>query len=114
MAAVQKMISEFCGSELSSSITQTFRLGKKRSDDGEVDRRPRLLMVKMAKQEDAEALLKNRFRLKEVGYPNVYVNKDLSEEEREKQWRLRMELKKRGRDTHRIFRGQVVPRGQQG
>lgn len=114
MEAVKKMVSDLCRNEAIVDITQTFRLGKRMStDNGEMDRRPRLLMVKLAKQEDVELLLKKRFGLKDEGYPNIYINKDLSEEEREQQWKLRMELKKKGRDNYKIFRGQVVPRDQQ-
>ena len=72
--------------------------------------RPRLLLVKLETAEDAESLLMKRFGLRDAGYPNVYITRDLSKEEREKQWKLREELKKKGRDTHKIFRGRVIPR----
>ena len=111
--AIRKMTTALCGSENDFGTVHTFRLNKRQSNDqNEVDRRSRLLLVKFEREEDVETLLKERFRLRDVGFPNVYVNRDLPKEERERQWKLRQELKKKGRDTHRIFRGQVVPKDQ--
>ena len=55
-------------------------------------------------------LMKRRTQLKDVGFPNVYLTKDLSPEEREAQKKLRQELEEKGKETHKIFRGKVLPR----
>ena len=113
LAAFKKMASDLCGRGASFNVTQIFRLNNQQGvDENQVNRKPRLLLVKLASQEETETLLGERFGLKDAGYPNVYINKDLSKEEREKQWKLRQELKKKGRETHKIFRGRVIPRDQ--
>ena len=108
---VSKIMHSLIGEGSTAKITRSFRLNRQqRADPHEIDRRPRLLLVKLETVEDAESLLMKRFGLRDAGFPNVYITKDLSKEEREKQWKLREELKKKGRDTHKIFRGRVVPR----
>lgn len=108
---VNAMISTLCGSEETIKATKTFRLRRKQeTGENEVDRRPRLIMVKLEKAEEVEMLLRKRFQLREHGYPNIFLSKDLSKEEREKQWKLREELKQKGKETHKIFQGRVVPR----
>ena len=78
-----------CGETVSTKNARVIRLNRQRQKDPkEVDRRPRLLLVKFEKEEDAEALFTKRFGLSEAGFPNVYITKDLSKEERERQWRL--------------------------
>ena len=101
-------------------VSKTYRLGKRqesknRPGDDIGDRgisKPRLLLVKLKRKEDAEHLLRLRWYLKDVGFPNIYMTRDLPPEEREVQRKLREELKMKGKDTHRIFRGQVVPKDQ--
>ena len=109
------------GEDRDVEITQTYRLGKRldsknrSSDDskggGEVSK-PRLLLVKLKRKEDVEHLLRLRWYLKEAGFPNIYMTRDLPPEERELQRKLRDELKRKGKESHRIFRGQVVPKDQ--
>lgn len=84
------------------------RLGKKNEDTT----RPRLMLVKLRDKRDVEKLFRKRFELKDAGFPNTYITKDLEPEEREKQKKLREEWIAKGKDSHRIFRGQVVPRKQ--
>ena len=55
-------------------------------------------------------LYKSRFNLKEKGYPNTYITRDLSLEERERQKKLRQELVQKGKDSHKISGGKVVPK----
>ena len=113
MKEIGKITDVLCGNENKIKIVQAFRLNRRKDvNSEEIDRRPRLLMVKVEREEDVENLLKKRFELRDAGYPNVYITRDQSKEERERQWKLREELKKKGRDTHRIFRGQIVPRDQ--
>ena len=110
---LSKITQALCGETTSIKTAQVFRLNRQRpKDQNEIDRRPRLLLIKLESEEDAEALLTKRFGLREAGFPNVYITKDLSKEEREKQWKLREEWKKKGKDSHKIFRGRVVPRGE--
>ena len=109
------------GEDRDVEITQTYRIGKRlesksrSSDDskgrGEVSK-PRLLLVKLKRKEDVEHLLRLRWYLKDAGFPNIYMTRDLPPEEREVQRKLRDELKRKGKDSHRIFRGQVVPKDQ--
>ena len=72
--------------------------------------RPRLLLVKFEKKEDADMLFKNRFGLKDKGYPNTYINRDMSLEERLRQKKLGEELIQKGKDMHKISRGKVIPK----
>ena len=74
------------------------------------DSKPRLLMVKLSKKEDVEELLRNRWSLSKVGFPNIYLTRDLMPEEREAQRKLREELRQKGKEHYRIFRGKIVPR----
>ena len=111
MTEIGKLVGALGGSE-NVKVTECFRLYRRKdANEGEVDTRPRLLMVKLGKEAEAEFLLRKRFELREAGYPNVYISKDMSRDEREKQRKLREELAKVGRDKHKIFRGRVVPRG---
>ena len=85
VAEIGKVVEALCGRE-SLKVTEAFRLNRTRDiAENEADRRPRLLIVKFEKETEAEYLLKKRFGLREVGYPNVYITKDLSKEERERQ-----------------------------
>ena len=70
------------------------------------------MLVKFEMKEEANKLFQERLGLKNAGYNNVYINRDLSKEEREKQHKLRVELRAKGREAYRIFRGKVVPRDQ--
>ena len=68
-------------------IVQVFRLGKKQVAEGALpaNQKPRLMMIKLKDRDLVNQLIKRRTQLKEVGYPNVYLTKDLSPEEREAQ-----------------------------
>ena len=97
------------------SVQNAFRLGQKTvynpdSENRDVTRKPRLLLVKLESKEQVGELFKERFSLKDKGFPNIYITKDLPLEEREKQRKLRAELKLKGKDTHKIVRGKVVPK----
>ena len=93
------------------NIQNAFRLGKKAvSEDHVVTNKPRLLLVKLETKDQLETPMKERFTLKERGYPNIYVTKDLPLEERERQRKLRAELQEKGKDTHKIVRGRIVPK----
>ena len=59
-------------------------------------------------------LMKLRHFLKNSGFANIYKSRDLPPEEREIQRKLREELKVKGRTTHCLFRGRVVPKDQRG
>lgn len=100
-----------CGEGADLRISEVIRL-RRNSDQNLRNEKPALLLVKFERKEDANKLFQRRMGLKDAGYPNIYINRDLSKEEREKQYKLREELKKKGRESHRIFRGKVVPRDQ--
>lgn len=98
-------------------VQQATRLGKEKqvtegssNSDNHSESRPRLMMIKLRNKDVVNSLIKRRTQLKEAGFPNVYLTKDLSPEERMKQRELREELSRKGKDTHVIFRGKVVLR----
>ena len=68
------------------------------------------MMIKLKRKEDADLMFSLRLRLKHVGFSNIYLTRDLPPEEREAQKELRAEWTRKGKDTHQIFRGKVVPR----
>ena len=68
------------------------------------------MLVGLKKKEDVDMLIKERWNLSKVGFSNIYITRDLTPEQREEQKKLREELASKGKDTHRIFRGRVVPR----
>lgn len=70
------------------------------------------MLVSLKKKEDVDMLMKERRNLTKVGFSNVYLTRDLPPGEREEQRKLREELQRKGKDTHRIFRGKVVLRHQ--
>lgn len=109
----EKVVEALLGKNAKVEITQVFRLGKKQSsgEQGTTSGgKPRLMMLKLKEKEQVDNLIKRRTYLKEAGFPNVYLTRDLTPEEREIQRTLREELKQKGKETHRIFRGKVVPR----
>ena len=69
------------------------------------------MLIKLRNKRDVDALMKRRTTLKDVGFPGIYLTKDLTPDEREEQKRLRNELSIKGKDKHVIFRGRVVPKG---
>lgn len=87
------------------SVDQVIRLGKK-NESG----KPRLMLVRVKDRNVVEQLYKKRFRLKDEGFQNTYLTRDLTPEEREVQKKLREELARKGKETHKIFRGAVIPR----
>ena len=99
------------GEDTSMEVEKVYRLGKKieTTEEGG-DTKPRLMLVRLKKKEEVDALLKKRWDLSKVGFSNIYLTQDLTPEEREVQRKLRDELREKGRETHRIFRGRVVPR----
>ena len=105
LAQFQAMSQALVGEDTRVEVEKIFRLGKKDSSA-----KPRLMLVKLKKQSDANNLYRKRFKLTEVGFKNRYITRDLSPEERIRQKELREELKSKGRDTHRIFRNRVIPR----
>ena len=97
-------------------VDQVIRLGKKGevpNSNTDTEPKPRLMLIKLKRKECVDDLIKRRTKLKDVGFPNVYLTRDLSPEERAKHKSLRDELEQKGRSTHVIFRGRVVPRNLQ-
>ena len=88
-------------------VDKIFRLGKKREQEGgeEGQQKPRLLLVKLRKKEDVDALMNRRWELNKRGFENVYLTRDFPRRgERELQRKLREELKEKGRETHSLSR----------
>ena len=101
------------GDDVNMTTEKVLRLGKKRErQEGEEEPKPRLMLVRLKKKEDVEMLMKERFNLSEAGFENIYLSRDLSPEERDVQRKLREEWTAKGRRTHRIFQGKVIPRKQ--
>ena len=113
LARLSDIAKALIGEAHQCDVEQAFRLGKKAevsSEGADSTRRPRLLLVKLRSRDEAEKLLKERFSLKEKGFPNTYITRDLPLEEREKQRKLRAELHQKGKDTHKIVGDKVVPK----
>ena len=93
------------------NIEKVYRLGKKqiRSVDN-AEPKSRLLLIKVVGRENVEDLLSKRRNLSMLGFPNIYLTRDLAPEERQAERELRQELKQKGRENCRIFRGKVVSR----
>ena len=107
---IKQITDGICGKENDLKVEKAIRLQGKEGKGSEGMSRPRLLLARFQKKEHAELVLSNRFGLREAGFKNMYINKDLSKEQCEIERKLREELKEKGRDTHMIFRGRVVPR----
>ena len=88
-------------------IEKVYRLGKKREDESA---KPRLLLVRLKNKEHVDLMIKNRWLVRQnaPSLGPVFISRDLTKEEREKEGQLRRELEERGKETHRIFRGKVV------
>ena len=112
LTIVKEMIDAICGKDSGVKVEKVFRLQANSSavNPSERQTRPRLLLVRFEKKEHADLVLKRRFGLREAGFPNKYINKDLPREQREAVRKLRQELKENGKDAFKIFRGRVVPR----
>ena len=108
----QNMVEALLGENVTMEIGKIYRIGKKKevAEGHEGEPKPRLMLVGLKRKEDVDVLMKERWNLKKVGFSNIYITRDLSPEQREEQKRLRDELVSKGKDTHRIFRGKVVPR----
>ena len=107
------VVSALLGTEMKVETNQVYRLGKRQAGTTErADnvKKSRLLLLKLKEKEHVNELMKRRTKLREVGFSNVYLTKNLSPEEREEERALREELEKKGKATHVIFRGKVVPR----
>ena len=108
-----KVATALLGDQVKIDTVKIYRLGKRAEPASEHDRtepRPRLMLVKLTKKEDVQMLMQRRWKLREVGFPNIYLTQDLTPEEREKQKKLREELAAKGRENYRIFQGKVIPR----
>ena len=110
LGIIKEIAKAICGQDSDFKVEKAVRLQGTGVSSVNGSTRPRLLLVRFEKKEHAELVLKNRFGLKDAGYPNKYINRDLTKEQREHEWKLRQELKEKGRDTHMIFRGKVVAR----
>ena len=104
----QNITHALLGEDVNIKTEKIYRLGKKKEDDS--NSKPRLMLVRLKKKEDVEVLMRKRWDLPKVGFNNIYLTRDLPPEERELQRKLREELKEKGKETHRIFRGKVIPR----
>lgn len=107
LSQFQEMSRALTGESTQVEVEKIFRLGKKVQTS-----KPRLLLVRLKNTTQVESLYKKRFKLKEVGFSNRYITRDMTPEERTRQKELREELKAKGRDTHRIFQNKVIPREQ--
>ena len=111
-AEFAKVVSALSGDHDKVEVEKIFRLGKRPEGTTaeNVRPKPRLMLIRVKNKEHVDALIKQRTQLKEKGFPNVYLTRDLTPEEREVQKKLRAELEEKGKDSHVIFRGKVIPR----
>lgn len=117
-AVFMNVVAALVGNQENIEVEKVFRLGKK-PDTSEESRdrtqpKGRLMLIRLKEKDHVNTLIKRRTQLKEKGFPNVYLTRDLTPEERETQRKLRAELERKGKDTHKIFRGKVVPREERG
>ena len=63
------------------------------------------MMIKLKNKETVNELIKKRTQLREAGFPNVFITRDLTPEERAVQKTLRDELRQKGRETQQNFSG---------
>ena len=106
-ASFQNIVSALVGNATGIEVEKVYRLGKKREGPDAI---PRLMMVELKKKDDVDQLIKKRTGLRDLGFPNIYLTRNLSPDERAKEKALREELHKKGKDTHYLFRGKVIPR----
>ena len=108
----ENIVCALFGEEKTMEIDKIYRLGKKRDVGAhdESEPKPRLMLVGLKKREDVDMLMSRRWELRNVGFSNIYLTRDMSPEVRKEQRKLREELKEKGQSTHRIFRGKVVLR----
>ena len=104
------IVEALSGERHSIEMDKVYRLGKRKEEGEEGEPKPRLMLVGLKRKEDVEWLMKEKWHLNKVGFSNIYITRDLSPDEREQQKRLREEWAKKGKDTHKIFQGRVVPR----
>ena len=98
------------GSADDIEVVEIFRLGKKTPQSEGCTAKPRLIKARLRCVGHVDSMIRKRTNLKNVGFPNIYLTKDLSPEERATEKRLREEVIKKGKDSYTIFRGQIVPR----
>ena len=108
----QSVAQALVGEDTEVEVETVFRLGKKPAEENTGGRgaKPRLMLIKLKDKKDVEAIMRRRLKLKERGFENIYITRDLPPEEREKQKKLRLEWAEKGKKTHVIFQGKVVPR----
>ena len=111
----KSMTNALVGESTDLEVKKIFRLGKKKETESQEDceiskPRPRLMMITLNKKEHVNELMRKRWNLKDRGFPNIYLSRDLPPEEREEQKKLRKELAEKGKDSHRIFQGKVIPK----
>lgn len=93
------------GLKLRVHTTKSFRVGK------QIPERPRLLIVTIDNLEAKKDLLSMASQLKDTKWKNIYINPDLTKQEREEGKKLRAELLSRrqaGEANLTIRRGRVV------
>ena len=108
----KKVVSSLIGDQEDVKVEKIFRLGKRETARESQATKPRLMLIKPKEKRHVNWTCSSRdvSISKEVGFPNVYLTRDLPPQEREVQKKLREELKDKGKETHKIFRGKVVPR----
>ena len=113
-----KVVSALVGIQENVQVDKIYRLGKKTAQPEEPHERrelkARLMLIRVKEKEHVDILIKRRTQLRDKGFSNIYITRDLTPEERETQRRQRAELEAelqvKGKDTHHIFRGKVIPK----
>ena len=104
------VVSELLGNQGNVEVDKVIRLGKRADPASATQSKPRLMLVRVKDKDLVDALIKRRTQLRHKGFPNVYLTRDLTPDEREVQKKLRAELQDKGKETHMIFRGKVIQR----
>ena len=106
----RSVVNALIGEDEDVEVENVFRLGKKQdkaSDGGR--QKPRLMLVTVKEKDHVSMLIKQRTKLKERGFSNVYTTHYLIPDGREEQRKVLVELEEKGKDDCDIL-GNVVPR----
>ena len=93
-------------------VQQVMRQGKKEQAGPADNSRPRtrLMLIKVQNEDIIDDLIRRRTQLKDVGFTNVCLTRDVSREESVEHKAMRDDLVERGRDSQVLFRGKIMPR----
>ncbi|KAF0314405.1 Transmembrane protein 70, mitochondrial [Amphibalanus amphitrite] len=104
-----KVVSALVGTQENVQVDKIYRLGKKQAQPEELHERRelkgRLMLIRVKEKEHVDILIKRRTQLRDKGFPNIYITRDLTPEERESQRKQRAELEA---ELQVVYRGPLT------